>query len=152
MFLVKLRNEAGSWWYATARLQVTVLTVICWSKEGVRTYFTYASHCLDQSSPFAMTCLDDALARVEAAGFAKQVLWADCGGHFRSCRFLGHVLADAVVARPNLICSELNFFVEGHGKGPCDAHFGRMGKHPQHVCSESERRIMSTLRVTWLCS
>ena len=112
------RSEAGDWWYATARLQVTVLGIICWSKNGGRTYRTYCSHCLDQSTPFALTCVENALELEEAASYSRQVIWADCGGHFRSCRFIGEVLCKAVQDRQQLLSSELHFFAEGHGKGP----------------------------------
>ena len=122
------RSEKGSWWYATARLSVTVLTVIVWSKAGGRCYYTYASHCLEQSSQFALTCVRDALDRADAATFQRQVVWADCGPHFRSSRFLGEVLVTAVEERPRLLVSEVNLFAEGHGKGPVDAHVVRMSK------------------------
>ena len=133
VFCIQLRTEAGSWWYATARLQVTVLGIICWSKGGGRTYYTYASHCLDQSTPFALSCVADMLNREKAEGYSRQVVWADCGPHFRSSHFLAQVLVLAVQERPQLLTSELHFFAEGHGKGPCDAHFGRMARRTRYV-------------------
>ena len=132
--------RCSSWWYATARLQVTVLGIICWSKGGGRTYYTYASHCLDQSTPFALSCLADVLKRENAEGYSRQVVWADCGPHFRSSRFLAQVLVLAVQERPLLLTSELHFFAEGHGKGPCDAHFGRMARRRRGEAAAVGRR------------
>ena len=105
-----LRSEAGSWWYANARLAVTVLTVIVWTPTSERVYYTYASHVLDQSTAFALTCVHDALDRhADAAACTKQVIWADCGGHFRSCRFLSDALVASLRSRPVLTQAELNF-------------------------------------------
>ena len=127
-----LRSEAGSWWYANARLQVTILGIVIWTSESRKLYYTYCSNVLDQSTPFALTCLHDALRRAESDGAAlgvKQVMFADCGGHFRSCRFLSDQLICSLQTRPELQESAVHFFAEGHGKGPCDAHFGRMTRY-----------------------
>ena len=112
-------SEKGSWWYANARLQVKVLTVIVWTATSGHLYNTYASHVLDQSTPFALTCVEDALERSARDGATpgrRQVIWADCGGHFRSCRFLCETLITSLQQRLELETAEVHFFAEGHGK------------------------------------
>ena len=128
------RSEAGSWWYANARLQITVLTICVWTKESGRLYLTYATNILDQSTPLALTCVRDAISRCEGAdACSAQRVWADSGGHFRSTRFLGETLVTSLSTRPVLQQTDVHFFAEGHGMGPIDAHFGRMAQCPWHV-------------------
>ena len=121
-----------------------MLTVVLWT-DTARWYMTYCSHVLDQSTLFALTCVHDALGRCPelVASCDRQVVWSDCGGHFRSCRFLYDTLINSLSTRANLRTSEIHFFAEGHGKGPVDAHFGRMSQCCRHVCRERTRARLS---------
>ena len=125
--MLAFRSEGGDWWYAHARLQVTVLTVIVWSLSLGRVYYTYASHVLEQSSRFAVSCMQDALARSGADQYEHRVIWCDCGPHFRSAFFLGSQLVTPLQVQPSMLQRvDVCFFPEHHGKGPVDAHVGRM--------------------------
>ena len=57
--------EEGNWWYAHARLAITVLTLIFWGHGTPKTYYTYCSHTLDQSSRYVVACFQDMLGKVK---------------------------------------------------------------------------------------
>ncbi len=53
-------------------------------------------------------------------GLKSLILWSDCGLHFRSSACMNFFLKDL----PNMgYNTEVNFFVEKHGKSNCDQHF-----------------------------
>jgi len=67
-------REIGEFFvYAGGVQGVTVLTFVAWARTWERSYFTYASEVKEQSSLFAISCLEDVLRRVGLPSFKSVV-------------------------------------------------------------------------------
>jgi hypothetical protein len=134
-------EEGGDWFWATAREGVSTLgffvTYVDAAGDLVEEYYLYVSQYLDHTSVYACVVLDDLLSRLPMELFSELHLWADCGPHFRSYEFAGHLLT-VVHRRHALKATQLNFFVEKHGKGRCDGSFGLMEKWLTDYCHEHD--------------
>ena len=129
-------DEGGEWWYANARLSVTLLVICVWGRDRAPTYHTYASHCLEQTSEFAVSCLIDLQKRLGGAGqWKRHVMFSDVGNHFRSAYALGYwgveLLKCQVVEETKWI-----FAPEGHGKGVCDGQGGPHHGNAEQTCKK----------------
>ena len=115
-------EEDGDYWYAAGRYGITILTIIAWTAAAGKVYHTFCSHVCEQSSAFTIACMEKVLAAGEFAGQTLE-MWSDVGNHFRSKRFFGYWLYDLKDRFPT---TKLELLPPGHGKGPCDGHFGVM--------------------------
>ena len=74
-------EEGGEWWYANARLSVTLLVIYVWGRGVEGTYHTYASHCLEQTPEFTVACLRDLHEKIGGAGKWKRHVMFSGGGY-----------------------------------------------------------------------
>lgn len=109
-------DEGGDWWYAYARLQVTILVVMVWSKTMEPCFHVYCSHCLDQSPAFVVACLDDLFTKVGGHSYKSHTMFSDVGQHFRAAYTMGW-WGKELLAKGSVEQSRWIFFPEGHGKG-----------------------------------
>ena len=135
-------EETGDFWYANARLGITVLGICVWSAVSGPTYHTYCSTVSEQSGLFAVACLQDLLSKLDLKPYSTAVLWADVGPHFRCGRMIGFWLAH-VLREFRFQATQLIFFPEHHGKGIIDGHFGRMR---MWLLTLAQSRVVATLQ------
>ena len=59
--------------------------------------------------------------------------WSDCGPHFRN----GELVYEILITLPTLtkIQTTYNYFIEKHGKSPCDSEFSVLGKWVDEIVS-----------------
>ena len=78
-------EEGGEWWYANARLSVTLLVIYVWAADLKPVYYTYCSHCLEQTPEFTVACLMDLQTRLGGVGkWSQHIMFSDVGNHFRA--------------------------------------------------------------------
>ena len=135
-------EESGDYWYAHARLGVTILRICVSSIAAGTTYHTYCSTVSEQSGLFTVACLLDLFAKLDLEPYTRAVLWADVGPHFRCSRLVGFWLS-YVLRSLKLKATDLFFFPEHHGKGIIDGHFGRMR---MWLLTLAKSKIISTLQ------
>jgi hypothetical protein len=70
----------GKRWYAKARLQITLLVVFEWAAALEPTYYTYASHCLEQSQAFVISVVADLRTRLRAERYNRHCMFCDMAG------------------------------------------------------------------------
>ena len=121
--------EEQSWFWATARLSVSVLGfyVRFWEDGKLRSlYLNYVSQILDHTALHAALALKDVVAKLPSAEAADLHVWSDCGPHFRAYAFV----ATAIDLLENSSWSSVtfHFFGEHHGKGRNDGQFGLQKK------------------------
>ena len=135
-------RETGAYWYANARLQVNILTLISWSLEQpVRLYTTYLSDILDHTPAYVIAAFEDFCRKHPLAqGITGMTVWSDVGLHFRSYRSWGYFLR--YVPATKRMQTKLSYFPPGHGKGPCDAHFALLRSWAD---SAARRDVLATV-------
>ena len=127
--------EGGRWWYANARLSVTVFVVYVWGADvDIPGYYMYFSDVLDHTPDFSVACLDDLLRRVCPPSVSEISLWADVGTHFRAARTWGYWL-DYLPTKMKCNTSA-NYFPDGHGKEEIDGHIGRVGRWIREIAKK----------------
>ena len=135
-------EEGGEWWYANARLSITLLVIYTWGR-GVRpAYHTYGSHCLEQTPEFTVACLRDLHAKLGGAGkFKNHIMFSDVGNHFRAGYTLGYWGAELLKV-VGIDRTQWIFAPEGHGKGVCDGQGGRITAWLNEV---AKKNVIATL-------
>jgi hypothetical protein len=133
-------KEDGAWWYANARLSITLLVILVWGEQLHPTFYTYCSYCMEQTPGFVIACFMDLRARLNAdVVFERFHVFCDVGRHFQASRFIGYILS---LVPGSVREAEITFFPPGHGKGKCDGQGGRM----EHTLNDLARRsVISTL-------
>ena len=119
-------KETSGFFYAGAVLGVTILVIIVWSKRLGKRYYTFCTDVKEQSSLFTISCVEHVLTLLDVSSYKHFHWWSDIGPHFLSTRWLGYWLVHLV--RSYKVICRIRFFPAGHGKGPCDAHVGRVKK------------------------
>ena len=94
--------EAGSWWCAVSRLDVTILTFLFWSVELPRTYHTCCSKTMMPFSLFVIACMMDLFDRnpglLQVTCFFPEAHGQGAvHGHFRCMRHWVSCVADKEV-------------------------------------------------------
>ena len=136
-------DEGGEWWYAHARLSVTLLVIYVWGDGMKPTYYIYASHCLEQAPEFAVAGLLDLQKKMGGAGRWKEhIMFSDVGNHFRAGYCLGF-WGTVLMKVPGVSQARWIFAPEGHGKGVCDGMGGRI---TGWLHTLAKKTVISTLK------
>ena len=135
-------RQAGTWWFAPARLSISCLGVYIWGesvpKEGI--YFMYMSRVMDHTPWYVIAVLDDVVKRLgDATNVTKDVMWSDIGLHFRCYRLWCYWLSHIPWVRN--IETKHNYFPGGHGKTKLDGQFGRRERYTQQAAL---KKVIST--------
>ena len=126
-------SEEQSWWFATARLSVTNLHIVCWrlGPDGAREQraITIMTTVLEKSQLLTLTLVDRVMELLEDWALHARVLrwWSDRGNH--CCGY--HVLHYWIKGVPQKeawshVGTELQNDAEHHGKGVADANVAHM--------------------------
>ena len=118
--------ECARWWYARARISVTVLAVLVWRIGKSPEWYVYLSHYKDHTALHTVAMLEDVIARIDVASSHCLVMWADTGKHFRAYEFLGYWTVS--VPERFKVNTKLKHWPESHGKSHCDGFFGLLSR------------------------
>ena len=136
-------DEGGQWWYANARLGVTLLVIYVWGIGLTPTHHAYCSHTMDQTPEFVVACLQDLHKKIGGASkWRRHVMFSDVGHHFRATYTLGfwgtHLHKQDGVEETRWV-----FAPDGHGKGVCDGQGGRITQWLQTL---AKKHVISDLK------
>eukprot|EP00973_Karenia_brevis_P075030 10426312-Karenia_brevis.AAC.1 len=70
--------------------------------------------------------MQDLFQKLELRNYKRLVWWSDVGPHFRAGLFLNWWLVGTLNTIEHVAEVFIKWFPGGHGKGPCDGHFGAM--------------------------
>ena len=104
-------------------------------------YFDFISTCLNHDAPFAIACLHHLiLKKLQPKGIKSLSFWMDMAGHFTGREMTNYMLKFVPLVLE--LKTEVNHFVEHHGKSPVDAHFAHLSTWVNEM--ESRNCIMTT--------
>ena len=124
-------KETGSNFFHSTQVTVLGSVVYVRGNDGKtkKQHINILSYDLSHDSHFVCSALPlilEDMKQLSATQIKNLHFWFDCGPHFRSKELLHKLLVDVPQRYDCDIC--VNFFVEGHGKSPCDAHFSHISR------------------------
>jgi hypothetical protein len=111
------------------RVQRTVLGYVVYTRDAAgncvrKHHVNVVSEVLSHDGLFVRDTFAQVLHK-HCPGVRVASVWMDCGPHFRNGEVLSFLLGDL----PKLgLRVSVNFFVEHHGKSPCDTHFSLLSR------------------------
>jgi hypothetical protein len=145
-------SEAGTWFYARARLGIATLGLYCWGGtgtafEGKGEYFTYVGRVLEKSVEYVEAIWLDMLHRINLKGVKFLEVWSDAAGCFRCHKLLG--MAGFFVPEEYRLSVSLNWFCEGHGKGKVDGWLATLNRRKRAMAQREPITTIAGLITAW---
>jgi hypothetical protein len=127
----------------------SVLGFVLYYVEGgriVKKHINYVSSVLSHDAFFASQCCIDVVKK-HCASFTNLKVWSDCGLHFRCGEMMRTLLLDLPHQLQKKV--SVNFFVEHHGKNPCDPHFSTLSTWLKEMKASRPIHSVDDLVAAW---